>query len=75
MKIFYTFAYMIEVIEAGWNVRIYRQKKRREGKFVTLLQWSAKKEGFLREHTNEDPGFETAQEAVENMINYLTSLP
>lgn len=75
LNIFYTFAYMIELIEAGWNITIYRQKKRRQGEFVTLLQWSARKQGTLREHTNEGMGFDTAKEAVDNMITYLTTLP
>ena len=65
---------IIELIQSGWDISIFRQKKRRDGEFVTLIQWRAKKFGMLKEHTNEGIGFKTAQEAVSDIENTLNKL-
>lgn len=66
---------MIELIEAGWDVSIYRQKKRVDGEFKTLFQWRAKRFDRLREFTNDNKGYATAQEAVEEMKSILITIP
>jgi len=76
LKILSTFAFMsIQIlVDAGWDVSIYRQKKRDDGVFKNLLQWRAKHYLRIKEYTNENKGFETCDEAVEDMWNTLTKL-
>jgi hypothetical protein len=65
---------MINLINLGWDISIYRQKKRVNGQFVTLIQWRAKKFGMLREYTNDHEGFQTAQQAEQDIIETLNNL-
>jgi len=62
------------LVDAGWDISIFRQKKRHDGIFVELIQWRAKRFSGLREYTNENKGFTTSDEAIENMWNTLTKL-
>jgi len=76
LKILSTFAFMsIQIlVDAGWDVSIYKQKKRDDGIFKELIQWRAKRFGGLKEYTNENKGFDVCDEAVEDMWNTLTKL-
>jgi hypothetical protein len=65
---------MIELINKGWDISIYHQKKRISGQFVTLIQWRAKKFGMLKEHTNDHDGFATAGQAEQDIIETLGGL-
>jgi len=65
---------MIELINNGWDISIYHQKKRINGQFVTLIQWRAKKFGMLKEHTNNHEGFANASQAVLDIIETLNNL-
>lgn len=65
---------MIELINKGWDISIYHQKKRVDGQFVTLIQWRAKKFGMIREHTNINKGFETAEQAELDIVETLGRL-
>ena len=62
------------LVDAGLDISIFRQKKRHDGIFVELIQWRAKRFSGLREYTNENKGFTTSDEAIENMWNTLTKL-
>jgi len=65
---------MIELINNGWDISIYHQKKRINGQFVTLIQWRAKKYGMLKEYTNDHDGFSSAREAEWDIIQTLGAL-
>jgi hypothetical protein len=62
------------LVDAGWDVSIYRQKKRDDGIFKELIQWRAKQFSGLKEYTNESKGFDTCDEAIADMWNTLTKL-
>ena len=65
---------MIDLINLGWDISIYHQKKRIQGQFVTLIQWRAKKFGNLKEYTNDHEGFQTAHQAEQDIIETLNKL-
>lgn len=65
---------IVLLIEGGWDISIFTQKKRDDGHFVPLLQWRAKKFGGLKEYTNEGKGFSSGDEAISNMWNTLINL-
>jgi len=70
----FTFAFMRsfqELIAAGWDISIFRQKKRDGGDFITLLQWRAKKFSELKEYTNESKGFLDVNTCIEDISNNL----
>lgn len=62
------------LVNAGWDISIFRQKKRQDNVFVELIQWRAKRFSGLREYTNENKGFTTCDEAMADMWNTLTKL-
>lgn len=62
------------LVDAGWDVSIYRQKKRDDGIFKEFIQWRAKHFSGLKEYTNENKGFDTYDQAEDDMWNTLTKL-
>lgn len=71
---FFTFVDMEQVqqlINAGWDIGFFWQKKRVNGEFVTLLQYRAKKFGTLKEYRNDNNGYRGIDACIDDMINNL----
>lgn len=65
---------MIETfIQLGYDISIFHKKKYVNGNIQILVQWRAKRCDRLKELTNDNAGFQTAGEAIKDLITKITN--
>ena len=58
---------VIELIDNGWDIKIYNHPKRIDGEFVVKVCWEAKTGSEEKESVWG--GFDTAKDAINDLIN------
>lgn len=63
---------LLNLINFGWNVKVYHQSKRIDGHMVSRVCWHAEKNGT--KCNSLWPGHDNAEDAITVMINVISQV-